>query len=81
MLKAGSGRLKITSGYLHRLFHSRLIIASICAIGVSLVAYGMAFKNDPIFIAGIIVVIAAYLIIRKHLKESLKHGQGANKAK
>ena len=50
-----------------------------CAVGVGLVAYGMAFKNDPVFIAGIIVVIGAYLIIRKHLKESLRHGQRTNK--
>ncbi len=43
-----------------------------CAAGVACVAYGMAFKNDPVFIVGIILVGAGYLIIRKHLKESLK---------
>ncbi|GEM_PF-2228087 len=56
------------------LYRSKRLLAIICAVGVGCVAYGMAFKNDPVFIMGIILVVVSYLIIRKHLKDSLKEG-------
>jgi hypothetical protein len=33
------------------------------------VAYGMAEKNDPVFVAGLVFVIAGYLLIRRKLKD------------
>lgn len=37
-------------------------------LGIPAVAYGMTYKHHPIFIAGLVFVAAAYLIIRKRLK-------------
>ena len=59
-------------GLFNLLYRSKGLLAIMCAAGVGCVAYGMAFKNNPVFIVGIILVGAGYLIIRKHLKESLK---------
>lgn len=71
MIKAS----RIWNDYMDSLHRSKRLVAIMCAIGVGLVAYGIGFKNDPIFIIGLIVVVAAYLIIRKHLKDGLKGKQ------
>ncbi|MBW2063858.1 MAG: hypothetical protein JRJ03_02875 [Deltaproteobacteria bacterium] len=42
------------------------------AFGVLTVAYGMIRDNDLLFVIGLIIVIAAYLVIRKEMKASLK---------
>jgi hypothetical protein len=49
-----------------------------CAIGVTLIAYGMLRDNDLIFLAGLPFVAGGYLMIRKKLKESLQPEQGSN---
>jgi hypothetical protein len=50
----------------------KILTASLCAIGVSAVAYGMTKKNNPVFLIGLLFVIAGYLMIRKKLKESIQ---------
>jgi len=50
----------------------KIIIISLCIIGVSSVAYGMIEKNNPVFIIGIIFIVAGYLLIRRKLKESIQ---------
>lgn len=45
-----------------------LAISLLCVSGVFAVAYGMASKSDAIFIIGLILIIAGYLVIRKKLK-------------
>lgn len=46
----------------------KLVIAAACVAGTALVAYGMATKNNLVFLPGIATVIAAYLAIRRKLK-------------
>ncbi len=36
------------------------------------IAYGMVEKNNPVFIIGLLIGIAAYLLIRKRLKANVK---------
>jgi len=50
----------------------KIIIISLCIIGISSVAYGMIKKNNPVFIIGIIFIVAGYLLIRRKLKESIQ---------
>ena len=40
----------------------------LCFLGIVGVCYGMANKNHPAFIAGLVFVVAGYLMIRKKLK-------------
>jgi hypothetical protein len=46
----------------------KVLVVTLCIIGISGVAYGMIRKNNPVFVIGIILVIAGYLLIRKKLK-------------
>ena len=48
--------------------HEKKIAASTCILGVSGVAAGMAGDNDILFIAGLVLVVGGYLIIRGKLK-------------
>jgi hypothetical protein len=41
-------------------------------LGIMAVAYGVAEKNDPVFIVGLLIGIAAYLLIRRRLKASIR---------
>ena len=50
-----------------------LAISLLCISGVFAVAYGMANKNDALFIIGLILIIVGYLFIRKKMKNSLKN--------
>ena len=50
----------------------KILISTLCIIGISSVAYGMLKKNNPAFIVGMIFVIAGYLLIRIKLKESIQ---------
>lgn len=50
----------------------KLLLAGACLAGACAVAYGMARKNDVVFILGILIVIGAYLVIRKKLKAALR---------
>ena len=54
----------------------KLITSLLLIAGVAAVAYGMLTKNNYVFIAGIIMVVAGYCQIRKGLKRWIdeKHG-------
>jgi LPXTG-motif cell wall-anchored protein len=49
----------------------KVLVIFACAAGLSAVFYGMAKGNDVVFIIGLLLVIGAYLVIRKRLKASL----------
>jgi hypothetical protein len=49
----------------------KVLLIFACATGLSAVFYGMAKDNDVVFIIGLLLVIGAYLVIRKRLKASL----------
>jgi hypothetical protein len=48
----------------------KALIPLLCAFGISAVVYGMVKENDLVFLAGLILVIAGYLRIRRRLKAS-----------
>jgi hypothetical protein len=50
----------------------KILISILCIIGISAVAYGMIAKNNPVFIIGILFVVAGYRLIRRKLKESIQ---------
>ncbi len=54
----------------------KILISILCVIGISGVAYGMLKKNNPIFIVGMVFVIAGYILIRRKLKESIQKKRG-----
>ena len=51
----------------------KLPIMLMCMIGIVGVAYGMANDNNLIFIIGLVLVIAGYLLIRRKIKESIRN--------
>ena len=50
----------------------KILLAGTSAVGVCAVAYGMARENNIVFAIGILVVIGAYLAIRRKLKAALR---------
>jgi LPXTG-motif cell wall-anchored protein len=52
--------------------HEKSIIVFLCAIGIACVAYGMGKENNAVFIVGLLLVIAGYLLIRRKLKGSVQ---------
>jgi hypothetical protein len=50
----------------------KALTLGLCLAGVLAVAYGMIRQNHVVFIIGLLLVIAGYLLIRKRLKESLR---------
>jgi hypothetical protein len=50
----------------------KILITTACVLGVSGVGYGMAGKSDPVFVAGLLFIIAGYLLIRRKLKERVR---------
>ncbi len=50
-------------------------IFCLCVIGLTGVAYGMIKRNHPIFLLGLAVLIAGYLLIRNNLKAYLRKRQ------
>jgi len=49
----------------------KAFIVILCIMGLALIFIGLVEENNWIFIAGIILVIAGYLMIRRRLKASL----------
>jgi nicotinamide riboside transporter PnuC len=49
----------------------KVLITIACLLGVSCVAYGMIKGNNAVFFLGILMVIGAYLCIRKKLRATL----------
>ncbi len=50
----------------------KILIPILWIIGTLAVCYGMLRHNNPVFIIGIICIIAGYLIFRKLLAGSIK---------
>ncbi len=46
----------------------KVLILSVCLLGVLGVGYGMLNRNHPVFIAGLVFVAVGYLMIRRKLK-------------
>ena len=51
-------------------FKNRLRITAMCICGLGAVVYGMMKKDDIVFLLGLSIVIVAYLLIRKKIKEA-----------
>jgi hypothetical protein len=51
---------------------SLIIITALCILGIPSVVYGMITKNHPIFIIGLVLIVMAYLLIRRRLKASIR---------
>ncbi len=49
--------------------------AILLILGIVGVVYGMVEKNHPVFIVGLLIGIAAYLLIRGRLKASIKENR------
>ena len=56
----------------------KILTAFICLIGILAILYGMINKNNVIFIIGVLLVVAGYLLIRRKLKESIREKRGKN---
>ena len=55
------------------------LTALTCLAGVTAVAWGMALPHHPLFLAGIGLVIAGYLLLRRELKQAAgKSREGRN---
>ena len=50
----------------------KAFILVVCLFGILGVFYGMMNKNHTVFIAGLVVLLAGYLMIRKKLKERIR---------
>jgi hypothetical protein len=48
------------------------IIVVFGILGIPSVVYGMISENHPVFIIGLILVVMAYLLIRRRLKPSVR---------
>lgn len=57
----------------------KIITLLLCGIGICLVAYGMIWQENTVFLAGLPFVIGGYLFIRRKLKESLGKGSRTSK--
>ncbi len=57
--------------------NEKILIILICIFSILVVGYGMATENDPVFAAGILLVIGGYLLIRRRLKASGSKKSGA----
>ena len=50
----------------------KALVLVLCFLGVLAVGYGIVDKNHPVFVAGLVLVIAGYLMIRKKLKTYIR---------
>jgi inner membrane protein involved in colicin E2 resistance len=50
----------------------RALILGVCLLGILGVCYGIVNKDHHAFIAGLVFVVAGYLIIRKKLKAHIR---------
>jgi len=49
----------------------KVVVVTVCLIGIAAVFYGIINENNLVFIVGIIFIIGGYLWIRKKMKESV----------
>ena len=54
---------------------TKLITLSLCVFGIMAVAYGMHRDLNAVFIVGLLLVIAGYILIRSKLKESIRNSR------
>jgi len=52
--------------------HRRWLQILLSVLGVLSIIYGMVRQNHPVFILGILIGVAGYLLIRQELKEATK---------
>jgi hypothetical protein len=52
----------------------------LCVLGIVGVCYGMANKDHPVFIAGLVAVVAGYLMIRRKLKAYIREKYPSEKS-
>jgi hypothetical protein len=50
----------------------KALILGVCLLGILGVCYGLVNKDHPVFIAGLVFVVAGYLMIRKKLKAHIR---------
>ena len=50
----------------------KTLILVVCLLGIMGVCYGMVNEDHPVFIAGLVFVVAGYLMIRKKLKAHIR---------
>lgn len=50
----------------------RALILVVCLLGVAGVCYGMVNKDHPVFVIGLALVAAGYLMIRRRLKATIR---------
>jgi hypothetical protein len=54
----------------------KILVLLLSFAGILGIFYGMRKEHDIIFVLGVIVVVAAYLLIRRKLKEGIAKGEG-----
>ena len=54
---------------------TKLITLGLCVFGIIMVAYGLLRDHDAVFIVGLLLVIAGYILIRGKLKESIRNAR------
>ncbi len=69
MRKLRKGSRDLTSRFTMK---EKVFTFLICVLGVLGVCYGMVNKNHPVFIAGLVFVVAGYLMTRKKLKAHIR---------
>lgn len=52
--------------------HRRWLQIFLSVLGALCIIYGMVRQNHPLFILGILIGVAGYLLIRQELKETTK---------
>lgn len=50
----------------------KAFILAVNLLGVSAVCYGMVTKDHPVFVVGLALVVAGYLMIRNKLKAHIR---------
>ena len=49
----------------------KIMVTLVTTLGLTAVFFGMTYKNNAIFITGLILVLGGYLFIRRKLKASI----------
>lgn len=64
--------------------NEKILIVVVCLLGIVGVCYGLYKKDHMVFVAGLVFVIAGYLMFRKklksHLREKYFSGDDPNKS-
>jgi hypothetical protein len=52
--------------------HRRRLRVTLVVLGAAGVIYGMVRENNPVFVLGILIGVAGYLLVRRELRDSIK---------